>query len=190
MAVTDPTPTNDRLLGSKGVATLINATHDAASVGLIVLVPEVASAKTVRFTLDELYRHAEAAVLGEVYGVVSAGGHRYADIHVREVLKGDADPIIRVIAGSQWRDASDTLEAGMRVVLFLGKRDTARASALPINPLPKGYVPFAGRDSVRMLSNKVTLPPSVAEDVQRQELQAVLTNEVFARYLATLDRPS
>lgn len=187
--VTYLTPLRDRLLGSSRESRLDNTTHHA-SVGLIVLVPEVSSAKTVQFTLDELYRHAAAAVIGEVYGVISAGGNRYADIHVRDVLKGDADPIIRVIAESQWRDASSTLEAGMRVLLFLGKRDAARASALPISPMPRGYVPFAGRDPVRLLGAKVHVPTAIAEDVRRHDLQAVLTNEVFAQYLATLDRAS
>ena len=104
-----------------------NAAPSSASVGLIVLVPEVASARTVRFTLDELFRHAEAAVIGEVQGVVTSNGSRFADIHVHEVLKGEADPVIRVIAESTWRlDASEGLEPGSRIVLFLGKRRRPR----------------------------------------------------------------
>ncbi|MEZ0311162.1 MAG: hypothetical protein ACAI38_05285 [Myxococcota bacterium] len=162
-----------------------NAAPSNASVGLIVLVPEVASARTVRFTLDELFRHAEAAVIGEVHGVVNSSGGRFADIHVHEVLKGEADPVIRVIAESAWRlDASDVLEAGSRIVLFLGKREAQPHRALAFN---RGYMPFAGRENVRRLSGVTQLPASIADDVQRQDLQAVLTTEVFARYLATLD---
>ena len=48
-------------------------------------------------------------------------------------------------------------------------------------------MPFVGRENVRRLSGVTQLPASIAEDVQRQDLQAVLTTEVFARYLATLD---
>ncbi len=162
-----------------------NATHAGASVGLILLVPEVASARTVRFTLDELYRHAEAAVIGEVQGVVMSEGRRFADIQVHEVLKGDVDPVIRVIAESAWRlDAGSGLEPGSRIVFFLGRRETDPARALPTG---RGYVPFAGRENVRVLSGSPKLPASIAEDVQRHDLQAVLTTEVFARYLATLD---
>lgn len=155
---------------------LNNTTPLDASVGLIVLVPEVATAKTVRFTLDELYRLADAAVVGEVHGVITVGCHRYADIHVHEVIKGDADPIIRVIGESSWRTTHDNLLPGDKVLLFLGKREVTRATTLPLH----GYVPFAGRDRVRKL----------ADDVQRQDVQAVLTNEVFARYLTTLELAS
>jgi hypothetical protein len=185
MTVTYSTPCCAPLLEhSQKWGRLDNATEHAASVGLIVLVPEVTSARTVKFTLDELYRHAEAAVVGEVHGVVSAAGHRYADIQVHEVLKGEAEPVIRVIAESTWRcDASDALEPGTRVLLFLGRRDAAAQQAVPM----RGYVPFAGRDRVQRLSGAAKLPGAIAESVQRQELHAVLTTEVFARYLATLD---
>jgi hypothetical protein len=152
---------------------------------LIVFVPEVASARTVRFTLDELFRHAEAAVIGEVHGVVCSAGRRFADIHVHEVLKGEAEPVIRVIAESAWRvDASEDLEPGARIVLFLGKREAQPPRAMAFN---RGYMPFAGRENVRRLSGVTELPAAIAEDVQRQNLQAVLTTEVFARYLATLE---
>ncbi len=167
-----------------------DTTPHAASVGLIVLVPEVATAKTVRFTLDELYRLAEAAVIGEVHGVIAVGGHRYADIHVHEVIKGDVDPIIRVIGESSWRAADDNLLPGARVLLFLGKREATRATALPLSATRRGYIPFAGRDRVRKLADHMRLPGSVADDVQRHDLQAVLTNEVFARYLMSLERAS
>ncbi len=56
--------------------------HTGQAVGLIVLVPGLASARGVSVTLDELYKHAEAVVIGEVAGVVVVNGHRYADIQV------------------------------------------------------------------------------------------------------------
>ncbi len=159
-----------------------------SSVGLIVLVPGLTSAKSVSVTLDELYKHAEAVVIGEVAGVVIVNGHRYADIQVEQVLKGEVEPTVRVIAESTWRcDVSNAVQAGARVVLFLGKRDPRYLGARAIEHAGRGYFPFVGREHVRLLSEEVQLPAAIADEVKRRDLHAILTTDVFVRYLSTLD---
>ncbi len=160
----------------------------ASSVGLIVLVPGLASARGVSVTLDELYKHAEAVVIGEVAGVVIVNGHRYADIQVERILKGEVEPTVRVIAESTWRcDVSNAVQAGARVVLFLGKRDPKYLGAHAIEHAGRGYFPFMGREHVRLLSNDVELPTAIADEVKRRDRQAILTTDVFVRYLSTID---
>ena len=159
-----------------------------SAVGLIVLVPGLASTRGVSVTLDELYKHAEGVVIGQVAGVVVVNEHRYADIQVERILKGAFEPTVRVIAESTWRcDVSNAVQAGARVVLFLGKRDPKYAGAHAIEHAGRGYFPFVGREHVRLMNDEVQLPSSLADEVRRRDRQAILTTDVFVRYLATLD---
>ncbi len=94
---------------------------------------------------------------------------------------------MRVIAESTWRcDVSNAVQAGARVVLFVGKRD-ARLGARVIEHAGRGYFPFVGREHVRLLSDEVELPASIADEVKRRDRQAIMTTDVFIRYLTTLD---
>lgn len=155
--------------------------------GLIVLVPGLPSARGVSVTLDELYKHSEAVVIGEVAGVVIVNGHRYADIQVERIIKGAVEHTVRVVAESTWRcDVSNAVQAGARVVLFVGKRD-AKLGAHTIEHAGRGYFPFVGREHVRLLSNEVEMPASIADEVKRRDRQAIMTTDVFIRYLTTLD---
>jgi hypothetical protein len=157
---------------------MVNTMDAANTVGLVALVPGLASATRVRSTLDTLCRQAEAVVLGEVHGVAIHGEHRYADISVARVVKGDEGQLQHVIAEATWRCAvSDAVRPGSRVVLFLGKQSTTQ-------PLPKKR---DFRYINRTRSADVELPASVADEVKRHSMQVVLTTDVFARYLATLD---
>jgi hypothetical protein len=160
----------------------------SSAVGLIVLVPGLSSTKGVSITLDELYKHAQAVVIGEVAGVVEVNGHRYADIQVEQILKGAVEATVRVIAESTWRcDVSDAVQGGARVVLFLGKRDPRFDNARSIEHAGRGYFPFVGREHVGLLNRDLELPSSLADEVQRRDREVILTTDVFVRYLSTLD---
>jgi hypothetical protein len=103
-------------------------------------------------------------------------------------LKGAVEPTVRVIAESTWRcDVSNAVQGGARVVLFLGKREPKYENARAIEHAGRGYFPFVGREHVGLLNNEVELPAAIVDEVEKHDRQAILTTDVFVRYLSTID---